>query len=34
VTKLFLAILTVLYDIIFVVQHYVLYRGNDKKAEL
>lgn len=33
VTKLFLAILTVVYDLIFVVQHYVLYRGNDEKTE-
>lgn len=32
VTKLFLAILTVVYDLIFVFQHYVLYRGNDRKA--
>ena len=32
VTKLFLALLTVIYDVIFVVQHYVLYRGNDQKA--
>ena len=29
VTKLFLAILTVMYDMIFVVQHYVLYRKKD-----
>ena len=28
-TKLFLALLTVAYDLIFVVQHYVLYRKND-----
>ncbi len=30
VTKLFLAILTIFYDIIFVFQHYVLYRNNNK----
>ncbi len=33
ITKLVLAVLTVVYDTIFVVQHYVLYRGNDRKEE-
>ncbi len=32
VTKLILAFLTVVYDLIFVVQHYVMYRGNDQKG--
>ena len=31
VTKLFLAILTVIYDMIFVIQHYVLYRKKDSQ---
>jgi hypothetical protein len=33
VTKLFLAILTVGYDLIFMFQHYVLYRNNDGELE-
>ena len=32
-TKLFLALLTVVYDIIFVIQHYVLYRGKGVEEE-
>ncbi len=33
ITKLMLAILTVVYDLIFMVQHYVLYRGNDENTQ-
>ena len=33
ITKLMLAILTVVYDLIFVVQHYVLYKGNDENTQ-
>ena len=33
ITKLFLALLTVIYDLIFVFQHYVLYKGKDFDCE-